>query len=122
MAVLEEQMWESLLQYECYAWSLGVPATGALSVGTEVALKAEKIALDLKRLYPHSLFVGGRLIFDRGGLWKRILHNETAIVVQWRLQQLVIPMIVLPIQINLKKPTFLLPLGSKIPSIKGERL
>ena len=69
-------------------------------VGTEVAIELEKIATDLITRYPHALFVGGQLIFEEDTLWNRILHNETAFMVQKRLQRLGIPMIVVPVRLD----------------------
>ena len=35
-------------------------------------------------------------------MWNRFLHNETAFLIQRRLQRAAIPMVVLPVQIDLK--------------------
>jgi hypothetical protein len=99
---LERRTRESLLRYERYAQTLGIPASSAFSVGTEVAIELEKIAIDLITRYPQALFVGGQLIFEEDTLWNRLLHNETAFMVQKRLQRLGIPMIVVPVRLDLK--------------------
>jgi hypothetical protein len=33
--------------------------------------------------------------------WNRLLHNETAFIIQRRLQHVGVPMVVLPVQLNL---------------------
>ncbi len=102
---LELRTREALLRYERFASTLGLPAASAFSVGTEVAVEAEKIATDLIKRYPKALFVAGQLIFREETLFTRVLHNETAFMVQKRLQHCGIPMIVLPVQIDLEAPT-----------------
>ena len=99
---LERRTRENLLRYERYAQTLDIRASSAFSVGTEVALELEKIATDLITRYPRALFVGGQLIFEEDTLWNRLLHNETAFMVQKRLQRLGIPMIVVPVRLDLK--------------------
>ncbi len=67
-----------------------------------MALELEKIAGDLIRRYPKALFVGGQLIFEDDTIWNRLLHNETAFMVQKRLQRRGMPMIVVPVRLDLK--------------------
>jgi amino acid transporter len=102
LAALEARTREHLLRYERYAQSLGLQASSAFSVGTEVAVEGEKIASALVQRYPKALFVAGQLIFERDTLWNRVLHNETAFMVQKRLQHRGMPMIVVPVRIDLE--------------------
>jgi hypothetical protein len=99
---LEERTREHLLRYECYAHTLGLRASSALSVGTEVSIECERISLALVQRYPNALFVAGQLIFEYDTFWNRTLHNETAFIVQKRLQHKGIPMIVVPVRIDLE--------------------
>jgi amino acid transporter len=102
IASLEARTRENLLRYERYAQSLGFAAASAFAVGTEVAVEVEKIATDLTDRYPQALFVAGQLIFEEDTIWNRILHNETAFMVQKRLQRRGLPMIVVPVRLDLK--------------------
>jgi amino acid transporter len=102
VAMLERRTRESLLRYERYAQMLGLEAASALAVGTEVAVEAEKMGGDLVRRYPKALFVAGQLIFEEDTLVSRALHNETAFMVQKRLQRRGIPMIVVPVRVDLR--------------------
>ena len=43
-----------------------------------------------------------QLIFEEDTMWNRILHNETALMAQSRLQRRGMPMIVVPVRIDLK--------------------
>ncbi len=102
IAGLEARTRENLLKYERYAQSLGFASASAFAVGTEVAVEVEKIAADLTHRYPAALFVAGQLIFEEDTLWNRLLHNETAFIVQKRLQRRGLPMIVVPVRLDLK--------------------
>jgi len=99
---LEKRTRENLIRYERYARTLEVPAASAFAVGIEVAVEAEKIAEDLVRRYPRALFVAGQIIFEEETVANRLLHNETALIVQSRLQRRGFPMIVVPVRIDLR--------------------
>jgi amino acid transporter len=101
IARLEEGTREHLLCYERFARTLGLRAGSAFAVGTEVPAEAERTAEGLVREYPRALFVAGQLMFEEDTLMNRVLHNETAIMVQQRLQRHGIPMIVVPVRIDL---------------------
>jgi len=98
---LEMRTKESLAQYERFAATLDLPADSELSTGTEVAVEAEKIGLDVIKKYPKALFVAGQLLFEEDSSWGRVLHNETAFQIQRRLQHAGVPMIVLPVRLSL---------------------
>ncbi len=102
IAALEQRTRQSLLKYERYAQTLELAAASAFAVGTEVAVELEKIGAELTRRYPGALFVAGQLIFEEDTFWNRLLHNETAFIVQKRLQRLGFPMIVVPVRLDLK--------------------
>jgi hypothetical protein len=102
VALLERRTRQSLLKYERYARTLELTAASAFAVGTEVAVELEKIAAELTRRYPRALFVAGQLIFEEDTFWNRLLHNETAFIVQKRLQRMGLPMIVVPVRVDLR--------------------
>ena len=99
---LEKRTREDLTSYCTFARALGLRATSAFAIGTEVAVEAERLGVELHRRYPRALVVAGQLIFDEDTGWNRILHNETAFMIQRRLQHVGVPMIVLPVQLDLK--------------------
>jgi amino acid transporter len=101
LSALEAGVRANLLRYERYAHTLGLKASSAYAVGTEVPVEGEKVAVALSARYPRALFVAGQLIFKDDTFWKRVLHNETAFMVQHRLQHKGIPMIVVPVRIDL---------------------
>jgi hypothetical protein len=118
---LETRTEEHLVRYERFAKALGLAASSAYAVGTEVAVEAEKLGTTMARRYPKALVVAGQLIFDEDTLWTRSLHNETAFLIQRRLQHLGVPMIVIPVRLNLKerraeRPRSLPPPAREIPA------
>jgi uncharacterized membrane protein SirB2 len=114
---LEMRTQIALDKYVKYAAWLGLPAESRFSTGIEVAVEAEKLAIDLIQKFPRGLFVAGQLIFDEDTFVTRVLHNETAFMIQRRLQHAGVPMVVLPVRLNLKA-------GPRItaPSLTEERV
>jgi amino acid transporter len=100
---LEARTRASLAEYERFAAALGLPATSAYAIGTEVAVEAEQLALGLVQWYPKVVVVAGQIIFAEDTAWNRLLHNQTALVIQRRLQQRGVPMIVLPVELDLAR-------------------
>jgi amino acid transporter len=99
--VLEQRTNEALDAYRRFAGTLGLPSSKAYSVGTEVAVEAEKIGVDLLKRYPKAMVVAGQIIFEEDTAWNRLLHNETAFMIQRRLQHVGVPMVVLPVQLDI---------------------
>jgi hypothetical protein len=102
VAALIERTQESLAAYVRFAASLGLPAKTAYAVGIEVPDEAVKLGTELNKQYPRGLVVAGQLVFEADTLWTHILHNETAFLIQRRLQHLGVPMIVVPVRLNLE--------------------
>jgi len=102
LEALQNRTREHLLRYERYAQSLGLRAASAFAVGTEVAVEGVRVAEVLRRRYPKPLFVAGQIVFEEETQISRILHNETAFMVQRRLQRAGMPMIVVPVRLALE--------------------
>jgi len=100
---LERRTQQALDKYVEYAAWLGLPAESHFSTGIEVAVQAETIAVEVVQRYPKALFVAGQLIFDEDSFVTRALHNETAFMIQRRLQHAGVPMIVLPVRLTLSE-------------------
>jgi amino acid transporter len=98
---LETRTAAELDKYVRFAATLGLPAERVLSTGMEVPLEAEKIGTTQIMKYPKGMFVAGQLLFDEDSTWGRVLHNETAFLIQRRLQHAGIPMVVLPVRLRL---------------------
>jgi amino acid transporter len=100
---LERRTTQALEKYVRYAEWLELPAEYTFSTGIEVAVEAEKIGTEVVQKYPKALFVAGQLIFEEDTFVTRLLHNETAFMIQRRLQHAGLPMVVLPVRLNLKE-------------------
>jgi hypothetical protein len=100
---LEKRTAAELDKYVRFAATLGVPAERVLSTGMEVPVEAEKIGATQIVRFPKGLFVAGQLLFEEDSTWKRVLHNETAFLIQRRLQHAGIPMVVLPVRLRLSE-------------------
>jgi hypothetical protein len=101
MEALQARTRDDLVRYERYAQSLGLRTASAFAVGTEVAVEVERVARSLRARFAKALFVGGQLVFAEDTQWNRFLHNETAFMVQRRLQHGGMPMVVLPVRVDL---------------------
>jgi hypothetical protein len=110
---LEKRTQQNLAKYEQFGAVLGLKATSAYAVGTEVAVEAERLATDLVRRFPKGLVVAGQIIFEEDTAYNRLLHNETAFLIQRRLQHAGVPMVVLPVQLDLRATRENLPPGKR---------
>jgi hypothetical protein len=102
IAALVERTKTSLDAYVRFANSLGLPATSAYAIGTEVPDEAVKLGVKMIEEYPRGLVVAGQLVFESDSLWTHVLHNETAFLIQGRLQHIGVPMIVVPVRLDLE--------------------
>jgi hypothetical protein len=81
------------------AHRLGLAATSRMALGTEVVPEAERLCRETARDFPRSLFFAGKLIFQREGLLQRLLHNESAVLLQRQLQFAGLNAMVLPVRV-----------------------
>jgi amino acid transporter len=99
---LEKRTEKELDKYVRFAATLGLPAEHIYRVGLEVAVEAERIGIQYMRRYPRGVVVAGQLILTPDSMANRVLHNETAFLIQRRLQHAGVPMIVLPVRLDLQ--------------------
>ena len=64
---------------------------------------ATKLALEVAKEFPRTIFFSGKLIFEEQAWYQRILHNETAHAIQHRLQFAGHPMVVLPVRVRARE-------------------
>ncbi len=114
MNELKKRTEENLRRYEAFGRALGLASASTYAIGTEVAVEAEKLSAELFQKYPEALFVAGQLIFENDTFWNRTLHNETAFIIQRRLQHVGVPMIVLPVRLDLKQGRAVRPLPRRL--------
>ena len=97
---LERRTTEMLNKYVQLAQGLGVPATARSAVGTDVVAEAEELCLQIAREFPITTFFAGKMIFQKEQWWHGILHNETALALQKRLQWVGRTMVTLPVRVS----------------------
>jgi amino acid transporter len=97
---LTERTRAMLDQYLALAQGLGVPATSRMIIGTEVVAEAERLCLDVVREFPRVTFFTGKLVFQRERWWQHVLHNETGLAIQKRLQWAGRTMVTLPVRMR----------------------
>ena len=90
---------ESLKKYVELAHRLGLAADYRMSLGTEAVAEAEKLCASVAREFPRTMFVAGKLIFQRERWYQSVLHNETGYQLQRRLQFAGMHAMVMPIRI-----------------------
>ena len=96
---LKEKTREDLEKYVAWARTHGLRADYRMTLGTEAVPAMEEICRDLVRRYPRAIVFLGKLIFREEDWYQPILHNETALALQRRLQFEGIQTIVLPIRV-----------------------
>jgi amino acid transporter len=98
LEALQRHTEEDLAKYVDLARRLGFPATSFSTMGIEVVSEAAELCEKIARIYPKATFFTGKLVFRRERFFYRLLHNETSMIIQRRLQWLGIPMVVLPVR------------------------
>ncbi len=95
---------QDLKKYVDFARKLGFRAEHRFSIGTEAVEKVLELSEEIRREYPRSIFFLGALIFESDSLHHRILHNETALAIQRRLQFAGLEAVVLPVRVMRNHP------------------
>jgi amino acid transporter len=80
----------------------GYYSEGYFAIATDIVDAVEEMAPRILERFPHSVFFGGKIVFPKETLFTRILHNNTAFMVQRRLYHKGIPSIVLPVQVEIQ--------------------
>ena len=96
---LRRQANEDLEKYVAFARKLGFRAEHRLLLATEAVDKIVELAEEVRRENPRAIFFLGALVFEKDNLYHRILHNETALGMQRRLQFSGLQAIILPIRV-----------------------
>jgi amino acid transporter len=100
MEALKESVEGNLRKYVAFAQSQGIPATYRMVIGTEAVAEAEKLCLDIAREYPLVTFFAGKILFQKERWYQNILHNETAMAIQKRLQWAGKTVVVVPARVT----------------------
>jgi hypothetical protein len=69
-----------------------------MAIATETVDEVVKICKELREEFPRSVVFSGKLVFKKEQWYHRLLHNETAMAIQRRLQFEGVQAIVLPVR------------------------
>ncbi len=97
---LENRTRSGLKQYVRLFRGQGMPAIYRMSMGTEVVTDLERLCLTVTEQFPHVTFFAGQLIFQRERWYQGILHNQTAYLLQKRLQLAGQTMVIVPARVQ----------------------
>jgi amino acid transporter len=95
---LRHQTAGDLSRYVQLARGLGFAAESVMEVATEVVSEATQLCAQVAQRYPKATVVSGKLVFQRERWFQKVLHNETPMLIQQRLQWVGVPMVILPIR------------------------
>jgi hypothetical protein len=82
---LRERTEETLGRYLQLASGLGIPATYRYAIGTDAVEEADQLCRRIAEEFHGCMFFAGKVIFHRERWYQKLLHNETAYLIQKRL-------------------------------------
>ena len=100
MEALKENVEDNLKKYVAFAKSQGIPATYRMSIGTDAVAEAEQLCLEIAKEFPQVTFFAGKILFQKERWYQNILHNETAMAIQKRLQWAGKTVVVVPARVT----------------------
>ncbi|HWJ07487.1 MAG TPA: APC family permease [Steroidobacteraceae bacterium] len=83
-----------------YAHCHGKGAAWFDDYGADRLQALERLALEVREQFPHSVFFANRLVFEHDSWWTRWLHSQTPLAVQRALNLHGIELVILPVRIE----------------------
>jgi len=83
---LQASVEDNLKKYVEFARGQSFPATSRMAIGTDAVQEGEKLCLEVAREFPQITFFAGKILFQKEKWYQNLLHNETAMAIQKRLQ------------------------------------
>jgi hypothetical protein len=96
---LEEGTRTMLEKYVDLGEALGVASTYKMAMGTDVVQEGSLLCEQVAREFAQTTFFTGKIIFEEEKWYQRLLHNETGLALQKRLQLAGLTMVVLPARV-----------------------
>ncbi|MDO8462153.1 MAG: APC family permease [Deltaproteobacteria bacterium] len=96
---IEDETRSHLEKYVTWCHQNGWPADYRMAIDTETISPLEELCQQVKEEFQQVTFFSGKLIFQHEKFFHRLLHHETALAIQRRLQFAGLPVIVLPIRV-----------------------
>ena len=93
---------DGLERYVALMRTRNLYAEGLCSLGTDIVEEVEKLAVQVTEHFPNSVVFTGQLVFPKETFFTRVLHNYTAFAIQKRLYYHGIPVLILPIRVEVK--------------------
>lgn len=97
---LEKSVEENLRKYVDFARGQGFPATSRSAIGTDAVAEGEKLCLSVAKEFPQTTFFAGKILFQKERWYQSLLHNETAMAIQKRLQWAGQTVVVVPARVS----------------------
>ncbi len=79
------------------AHAMGLKVDCRVAVSVDETAELERLALEVSRLYPRTIFFVSKAVWRRKSWVHRLLHSETADVLRGRLEGRGLPVTVLPV-------------------------
>lgn len=86
-------------RYVSYMRAHGFNAECRTAIGVDVVDESVRIATELVKAYPRSIFFAGQLVFPEDTFFTRWLHNYSAFAIQRQFYTRGIPILILPIRL-----------------------
>ncbi len=97
---LQRDVDTQLKKYVQFCRTHGIAATSLSAFGTDPVEAGTRLADQVLERFPNSVFFAGTLIFRQENLINRLLHNQTAYVLQHRLHVKGVPLIIMPMRLE----------------------
>jgi hypothetical protein len=99
LEALRQQTERELEQYVTFVKQQGYYGEYWYALGTDSVDELERLAHEVAKRFPATVFFAGKLIFRQERWLHKLLHNQTAFTLQRRLQFAGLQMVVLPIRV-----------------------
>ena len=86
-------------RYVSYMHAHGFNAECRTAIGVDVVDESVRIASDIVKSYPRTIFFAGQLVFPEDSFFTRWLHNYSAFAIQRQFYNRGIPILILPIRL-----------------------
>jgi amino acid transporter len=98
---LKTSVQESLMKYVNLAQRLGFSSDYRMDIGTDVVETSSHLCESIAEEFPKVMFFTAKLVFRHETIFHKVLHNETAFSIQRRLQWKGLPVVILPVRIDI---------------------
>ena len=96
---LKEHIRKEADRYVSYMRAHGFNAESRTAIGVDVVDESARIASEIVKSYPRSIFFAGQLVFPEDTFFTRWLHNYSAFAIQRQFYHRGIPILILPIRL-----------------------